>query len=83
MQVMVKADMVAHKLVAMHERIGKTNRDIFDVWFFFKNNWPVNQKIVELRTNMTYKSFLHRRVLMISRRWATEAFSPVSENFLM
>jgi predicted nucleotidyltransferase component of viral defense system len=58
MQVMVQADMVAHKLVAMHERIGKTNRDIFDVWFFFKNNWPVNKKIVELRTGMAYKEFL-------------------------
>ena len=58
MQVMVKEDIVAQKLVAMHERIGKTNRDIFDVWFFFHNNWPINKKIVELRTNMTYKAFL-------------------------
>lgn len=58
MLVMVKEDMVAHKLVAMHERIGKTNRDIFDVWFFFHNNWPVNTKIVELRTHMPYKDFL-------------------------
>ncbi len=58
MQVMVKEDMAANKLVAMHERIGKTNRDIFDVWFFLHNNWPINKKIVELRTNMTYKAFL-------------------------
>jgi predicted nucleotidyltransferase component of viral defense system len=58
MLVMVKEDMVAHKLVAMHERIGKTNRDIFDVWFFFHNKWPVNTKIVELRTHMSYKDFL-------------------------
>lgn len=58
MQVMVPKDMVAHKLVAMHERIGKTNRDIFDVWFFLHNQWPVNTRIVELRTNMSYKDFL-------------------------
>jgi hypothetical protein len=58
MRVMVKADMSAHKLVAMHERIGKTNRDIFDVWFFLKNNWPINKEIVELRTKMSYKEFL-------------------------
>lgn len=58
MQVMVQEDMFAHKLVAMHERIGKTNRDIFDVWFFFHNNWPINKKIIENRTNMTYKAFL-------------------------
>lgn len=58
MQVMVQEDMAAHKLVAMHERIGKTNRDIFDVWFFLSHNWPINTKIVELRTGMSYKDFL-------------------------
>ena len=31
MKVMVREDMFAHKLCAMHERMGKTNRDIFDV----------------------------------------------------
>lgn len=59
MQVMVPADMAANKLVAMHERIGQTNRDIFDVWFFLSNNWPVNQKIVELRTGTSYQIFLN------------------------
>ncbi len=58
MLVMVKQDIFANKLVAMHERIGKTNRDIFDTWFFFHNNWPVNTKIIESRTGMPYKNFL-------------------------
>lgn len=58
MLVMVKEDMFAHKLVAMHERLGETNRDIFDVWFFSKNNWGVNKEIIEKRTEMTYKKFL-------------------------
>jgi hypothetical protein len=58
MLVMVKEDMFAHKLVAMHERLGETNRDIFDVWFFSKNNWDINKEIVEKRTGMTYKKFL-------------------------
>jgi hypothetical protein len=58
MLVMNKEDMFAHKLVAMHERLGETNRDIFDVWFFSKNNWEINKEIVEKRTRMTYKKFL-------------------------
>ncbi len=58
MKVMVKEDMVAHKLVAMYERLGRANRDLFDVWFFLKNRWPVNKKIVEQRTNLSYKDFL-------------------------
>jgi predicted nucleotidyltransferase component of viral defense system len=58
MKVMVKQDMAAHKLVAMFERLGTTNRDIFDVWFFLKNSWPINEKIIELRANMSMKEFL-------------------------
>src|SRR5579862_3073381 len=60
MKVMVKEDMAAHKLVAMFERIGTTNRDIFDTWFFLKNNWPINEKIIETRTNMLMKEFLQK-----------------------
>lgn len=60
MQVMVQADMVAHKMVAMLERIGKTNRDIFDVWFFLSNYWPLNKQIVERRSGTSYKEFLQK-----------------------
>jgi predicted nucleotidyltransferase component of viral defense system len=62
MKVMVQPDMAAHKMVAMLERIGKTNRDIFDVWFFLKNNWPVNEKIIETRTGLSMKQFLQRSI---------------------
>lgn len=58
MKVMIPEDMAANKLVAFYERIGKTNRDIYDVWFFLKNNWPINQALVEKRTNMNFKDFL-------------------------
>ena len=58
MKVMVRSDMVAHKLVAMYERIGKANRDIFDVWFFLNSGWPINKNIIEKRTGMTYQQFL-------------------------
>lgn len=60
MKVMVKEDMAAHKLVAMYERIGKTNRDIYDVWFFLYNNWPINEKIIEKRTGLDYTKFLQK-----------------------
>ena len=60
MQVMVKEDMVAHKLCAMYERIGKTNRDIFDVQFFLSHDWSVNKKIVEDRMGVSYIDFLKK-----------------------
>ena len=60
MQVMVKEDMAAHKLCAMYERIGKTNRDIFDVQFFLSHDWPVNKRIVEERMGVSYAEFLKK-----------------------
>ena len=55
MLVMIREDMFAHKLMAMHERVGKTSRDIYDVWFFLKNNWPINKEIVEQRSSLSFK----------------------------
>lgn len=67
MKVMVKEDMAAHKLVAMLERIGKSNRDIYDVWFFLQNNWPINKEIVEKRTKMPFKEFLHKCISSLEK----------------
>jgi predicted nucleotidyltransferase component of viral defense system len=58
MLVMKKEDMFANKLVAMYERLGKANRDVFDVYFFARNNWQINSGIIEKRTNMSISAFL-------------------------
>src|SRR3989344_2859677 len=58
MLVMAQDDMFAHKLMAMHERIGKTSRDVYDVWFFLENHWPINKEIVEQRSGKTFKEVL-------------------------
>lgn len=65
MKIMIRQDMAAHKLVAMFERMGKTNRDIFDVWFFLKNNWPINEEIIEKRTNLSMQQFLKKCISML------------------
>ncbi len=58
MLVMIQDDMFAHKLMAMHERIGKTSRDVYDVWFFLENHWPINKEIVEQRSGKTFTEVL-------------------------
>jgi predicted nucleotidyltransferase component of viral defense system len=58
MLVMVQEDMFAHKLMAMHERIGKTSRDVYDVWYFLENHWPINKEIVEQRSGKTFEEVL-------------------------
>lgn len=67
MKVMVQEDMAAHKLVAMYERVGKANRDIFDVWFFLRKNWPINKEIVEQRTKMSFKEFLQKCIEVLEK----------------
>ena len=67
MLVMIKEDMFANKLMAMYERIGKSNRDIFDVWFFLKNNWPISEEIIEKRSKMSFKEFLQKCISILEK----------------
>jgi hypothetical protein len=57
-KVMRREDMIAFKLLAMNDRLGKANRDIFDVCFFLRNNWEINKDIVEKISKKTFKNFL-------------------------
>lgn len=65
MCVMTKEDMFAHKLMAMLERIGKTSRDVYDVWYFLENNWPINKDIVEKRSGISFKETLQKCISQI------------------
>jgi len=67
MLVMVREDMFANKLMAMYERVGKTSRDVFDVYFFTKNNWPINKEIVEKRANMSFKKTLEQCIKLLEK----------------
>jgi hypothetical protein len=53
--------------MAMYERIGKTSRDIYDVYFFFKNNWPINKKLVEERAGMSFAYVLTKCVDLLEK----------------
>jgi len=67
MLVMVKEDMFAHKLMTMSERVGKTSRDIFDVYFFAKNNWPINKNIIEKRAGFSYDKLVEKCVELLEK----------------
>lgn len=82
MQVMVKEDMVAHKLCAMYERIGKTNRDIFDVQFFLSHDWSVNKKIVEDRMGVSYAEFLKKCIDVMEKFYDNNMLSGMGELLL-
>ena len=67
MLVMVKKDTFAHKIMAMHERVGKTSRDIYDVWFFLEHRWPINKEIVEKRAGMPFRELMQKCIEQLEK----------------
>jgi len=67
MLVMKKEDLFAHKLVALLERKRPANRDLFDLWFFLKNNWEINREIVEKRTATEFKEYLKQCLKFVEK----------------
>ena len=65
MLLMKQDDMLAHKLMALYERLGHSNRDMFDVWYFLHKNWPIDKKLVEDRAGTSYKNFLGKCIRAI------------------
>jgi predicted nucleotidyltransferase component of viral defense system len=60
MLIMAKEDMFSHKLVAVLERTKTANRDVYDIWHFLKNHWPINKEIVTKRTGMSFQGYLKK-----------------------
>ncbi|HFC76633.1 MAG TPA: hypothetical protein ENJ27_00145 [Candidatus Moranbacteria bacterium] len=66
LKVLKKEDIFAHKLVALTDRSANkmsdkkfvANRDLYDIYFFFKNNWRFNDDIIELQTKKEAKEYL-------------------------
>lgn len=67
MRVMVLPDMFAHKLCAFLDRNSIAGRDIFDCWFFMKNQSPVNKDIVESRMNIPMADYIQKCIDRLER----------------
>jgi predicted nucleotidyltransferase component of viral defense system len=67
MLVMAREDMFAHKLMAMYERVGKTSRDIYDIWFFLEKRWPINKEIVEQRAKMPFQKLMEKCIEQLEK----------------
>lgn len=51
--VMKEDDMAAGKLAALVTRKRFATRDMFDMWFFLKNNWPIDGEVLEEKTGLS------------------------------
>jgi len=53
MMIMTKEAMVACKMAAMVGRKHEANRDVFDMWYFLKNNFEIDEKVFEEKSELT------------------------------
>ena len=58
MKVMVKENIFANKLLALTSRKNTATRDIFDLYFFFRENWDINKTIIKEQTNKSLSEYL-------------------------
>jgi len=58
MLVMKKDDASAGKLAALITRKRFASRDMFDMWFFLKNNWPIDDKVLKEKTGFSLNQAL-------------------------
>jgi predicted nucleotidyltransferase component of viral defense system len=66
LKVLQKEDIFAHKLVALTDRSSSlgdkekfiANRDLYDINFFFKNDWAFNEEIIKMQTGKSAIEYL-------------------------
>lgn len=59
---MEKNDMAAGKMAALLIRKKFAARDLFDLWFFLKNDWKINEKVVKEKTGLSLKAALEKTI---------------------
>lgn len=79
MLVIVPSDMFAHKIMAMTERIGKTSRDIYDVWFFLENHFPINKEIIERRAGIKFDQVIQNCIKQLEKMNNRDILTGVGE----
>jgi len=65
MRVMTKEDMFANKLIALVNRKNTASRDIFDLYYFFTQNWDINEDIIKKRTGKNLKQYLEEVLIFL------------------
>ncbi|MBM3284099.1 nucleotidyl transferase AbiEii/AbiGii toxin family protein [Candidatus Gottesmanbacteria bacterium] len=66
MLVMKEEDMVAGKLSALLTRKKLAMRDVFDVWFFLKNKWPINEMVITEKTGLSINKALEQAIKKVN-----------------
>lgn len=79
MLVMREEDMIASKLLALLTRKRFATRDLFDLWFFLKNNWQIDDKKVLENINLSLPQALKKAQDKIRAVKKTELLAGLGE----
>lgn len=63
--VMKESDMAAGKLAALVTRRVFAMRDVFDIWFFLKQQWIISEAVFHDQTNMSLKTGIDKAIKII------------------
>lgn len=72
-------DMAAGKLSAFLTRTKFAARDLFDLWFFLKNNWQIDKDLVKERTGMSMTDALEDATNQAKKIKKTQLLSGLGE----
>ena len=79
MLVPTKEDMAAHKLLALLNRKKFASRDMFDVWYFLQEEWPINEKIVQEGTGVSLFEALQKAIDLVQKINSSELLQGLGE----
>lgn len=79
MLVMKQPDITACKISALLTRQKFAMRDVYDVWFFLKNSWPINEKVLEEKAGLPLKKALAEAVKKVSALKSVEILQGLGE----
>ena len=64
-RVLDRGSMFAHKLCAITKRKVIQNRDLYDAWFMFEQDFPINDEIISFRINKTVSEYSKELIKII------------------
>ena len=65
--IQTKDTIFANKLVALTDRKRLANRDIYDVYYFFTNNFSINENLIYERTWKELKEYLKKLLVFLKK----------------
>lgn len=62
-----KEDMITGKLAAFLTRKKFASRDLFDLWFFLKNEWEINKTLLKKINEFSYKQAINKAINKVKK----------------